>query len=86
MGEELKEKLFYQKENGWNNMDEIKKKEIFTLSNAYMDFLNKAKTEREFIQQAKILADNNGYRDIMKEETLNPGDKIYLINREKSMY
>ena len=24
MGEELKEKLFYQKENGWNNMDEIK--------------------------------------------------------------
>ena len=41
MGEELKEKLFYQKENGWNNMDEIKKKEIFTLSNAYMDFFNK---------------------------------------------
>ena len=86
MGEELKEKLFYQKENGWNNMDEIKKKEIFTLSNAYMDFLNKAKTEREFIQQAKILADNNGYRDIMTYETLKPGDKIYFINREKSMY
>ena len=51
-----------------------------------MDFLNNAKTEREFIKQARKIADENGYRDIMKFERLSPGDKIYFVNREKSMY
>lgn len=51
-----------------------------------MEFLNKAKTEREFIKEAKKMADKNGYKDIMMFETLKPGDKVYFINREKSMY
>ena len=51
-----------------------------------MEFLNQAKTEREFIKKARELADQNGYKDIMEFETLKPGDKIYFVNREKSMY
>ena len=51
-----------------------------------MEFLNQAKTEREFIKKARELADKNGYKDIMEFETLKPGDKIYFVNREKSMY
>ncbi len=86
MGEELKEKLFCQKENGWDKVDDTKKEEIFRLSKNYMDFLNKAKTEREFIKQAKKLADTNGFKDIITFKTLKPGDKVYFINRDKSMY
>ncbi|MCF0125898.1 MAG: aminopeptidase, partial [Clostridia bacterium] len=52
----------------------------------YMDFLNIAKTEREFIKHAKKLANDNGYRDIMEFETLKAGDKVYFVNRDKSMY
>lgn len=51
-----------------------------------MNFLNVAKTEREFIKQARKMADENGYRDIIEFDTLKPGDKIYFVNREKSMY
>ena len=51
-----------------------------------MDFLNVAKTEREFIKHARKLANENGYKDIMEFDTLKPGDKIYFVNREKSMY
>ena len=51
-----------------------------------MNFLNKAKTEREFIKRARELANSNGYKDIMEFESLKPGDKIYFVNREKSMY
>ena len=51
-----------------------------------MNFLNNSKTEREFIASAKKLADENGYKDILEYETLKPGDKVYYINREKSMY
>lgn len=86
MGEELKEKLFNKNENGWKNLEETKKQEIFKLSDEYMAFLNKSKTEREFIKNAKKLADENGYTDIINKKELKPGDKIYFINREKSMY
>ena len=86
MGEELKKKLFNVKKDGWEEADEAERKEIFDISEKYMEFLNQAKTEREFIKKARELADKNGYKDIMKFETLKPGDKIYFVNREKSMY
>ena len=86
MGEELKEKLFNIKESGWKSVDDEKKSRIFELSKNYMDFLNKSKTEREFIKSARNLADSNGFKDIMEFNELKPGDKIYFINRDKSMY
>ena len=64
MGEELKKKLFNNKKEGWESADENQHKEIFELSKRYMNFLNLAKTEREFIKQARKLADENGYKDI----------------------
>lgn len=86
MSEELKEKLFKNKKTGWEEISEEEKSEVFEVSEKYMEFLNKSKTEREFIKNAKKLADENGFKDIMEYETLKPGDKIYFINREKSMY
>lgn len=86
MGEELKQKLFKSEQDGWEGTNTRQREEIFNLSKKYMDFLNVAKTEREFIKQAKKMADENGYKDIMEFETLKPGDKIYFINRGKSMY
>lgn len=86
MSEELKNKLFNRKENGWKDLNDEEKNKIFEFSNNYMSFLNVSKTEREFIKNAKKLADENGYKDIMEFDTLKPGDKIYFINREKSMY
>ena len=86
MGEELKEKLFNVKLSGWEHTDEQEKEKIFQLSKKYMDFLNVAKTEREFIKQAQKLADENGYQDISKLDSLKVGDKVYFINRGKSMY
>ena len=86
MGEELKKKLFMDKENGWNQIDETEKGQIFELSEKYMKFLNKAKIEREFVREARKLAEENGYRDIIEFQELKPGDKIYFVNRDKSMY
>ena len=86
MEEELKEKLFNKKDNGWESLDSNQKEKVFDLSKKYMDFLNVAKTEREFIKHARKLANENGYKDIMEFDTLKPGDKIYFVNREKSMY
>ena len=86
MEKELKDKLLNVKKSGWKETDEAEKNNIFDFSEKYMNFLNCSKTEREFIKNAKKLADENGFRDIMTYQTLKPGDKVYFINREKSMY
>ena len=86
MEENLQEKLINKKENGWETIDEETKKKILEFTQGYMNFLNKAKTEREFVKETIKLAREKGYKDIMEYEKLQPGDKIYFINRDKSMY
>ncbi len=86
MEEELKEKLFKSSKTGWEDIDSEKKRDIYNFSNGYMEFLNKAKTEREFIAEAVKVAREKGFRDILEFEKLNPGDKVFYINREKSIY
>ena len=86
MEKNLKDKLFNEKKIGWEGLEERKKEEIFNFCNDYMKFLNKAKTEREFIAEAKKKAEENGFMDIADLAKLNPGDKVYYINRDKSMY
>ena len=80
----LKEKLFNKKENGWIGTKE--KENIFNYAKGSINFMNQAKTEREVVKQSKKIADSNGFRDINEFESLKPGDKIYYINKEKSMY
>ena len=83
MEEELKEKLFNKKKVGWENLDTRRKEEIFNFCKDYMDFLNKAKTEREFVKEAKKIADIKWFqRYYLNMNTLNAGDRVYFINRE----
>jgi len=84
--EELKQKLFSKKENGWIGKNEQEKNEIFEYAENYIDFMNKSKTEREVVANSIIIAEKNGFREIAKYETLKPGDKVYYNNREKSLY
>ena len=86
MEENLKDKLFNKKECGWESLNEEEKGRIFDFCNGYINFLNKAKTEREAVEEVKKMAEENGYKDISTFEQLKPGDKVYYINREKSMY
>ncbi len=86
MEENLEKRLTYKKVNGWETTDTRQKETIFNFSKDYMNFLNKAKTEREFVVEAVKMARENGYKDISEFEHLEPGDKVYFVNREKSMY
>ena len=85
-GEELKERLFNKKENGWESASESEKEAIYEYCDGYMNFLNKSKTEREIVANAKEMAKAKGFKDINEFEKLNPGDKVYYVNREKNLY
>ena len=85
-GEALKEKLFKTKTNGWDEASEEERSEIFKFSNEYIYFLNKSKTEREAVETTKGILIKNDFKDIEEMEELNPGDKVYYVNRDKSIY
>ena len=81
----LKEKLFRPNKNGWESKH-IDKDLIMNFSKEYIDFINKAKTERECVEQFIKLLDNHGFKNIMDKENLKAGDKVYYINRHKNIY
>ena len=56
-GEELKERLFDCKKNGWESTSEEEGRKIFRYCDGYINFLSKSKTEREFAKNAKELLD-----------------------------
>ena len=82
--ENLKEKLFNKKESGWVSVND--NDSIFAYARGYIDFMNKSKTEREIVKSSKEIAESNGFKNIDNYEILKPGDKVYFINRDKSMY
>jgi len=84
--EELKEKLFKKTNTGWEGLENSKKEKIFSYTEQYMDYLNKSKTEREIIKTSKQMAEEKGFKNINEYDSLKAGDKIYYINRDKSMY
>lgn len=84
--EELKEKLFRKSNTGWEKIEEGKKEEIFKYTEKYMEYLNKSKTEREIVKTSKEMVEAKGFKSIEKYEKLKAGDKVYYINRDKSMY
>lgn len=77
--------MFYKKENGWKSVTESQKNEIFKFSEGYKNFLDIGKTEREFVTEGVKLAEKQGYIDAEKLEKLQPGDKVYYVNRGKNL-
>ena len=84
--DDLENKLFNKKKSGWLEISSEEESRIFNFCEGYMDYLNEAKTEREFIVEAKKKAEENGFKDLNTIQNLQSGDKVYFINRNKSMY
>lgn len=77
------------KEIAWNKYSEEELKKVMDLSEDYMDFLSKGKTERRCVELAIELAEKAGYRniaDVIKNhETLHAQDRVYVNMMHKSI-
>ncbi|MFP4143198.1 MAG: aminopeptidase [Thermoplasmata archaeon] len=82
---DLEEKLGYSPENVWEKMDEEEKKRVFEFADDYRQFLNSSKTERKAVETTGKILRENGFKAISEYEELEPGDKVYYINRNKSI-
>ncbi len=85
MAEELKEKLFLKKKNGRLTADEKVLAECDSYCEDYKKFLDNAKTEREAVETAISLAQDNGFKEFKIGEKYNVGDKVYFNNRGKAI-
>ncbi len=81
----LSEKLSYKVGSAWEDKN-LKRKAVFDFADDYRSFLNKAKTERECIREAVLMAERKGFRnlDAMAEDMrLVPGDRVYRVVKNK---
>ena len=84
--EELKERLFFNKKNGWSGKSTEEKDEIFRFADEYMYYLNNGKTEKEIVEISKEILMKNGFRDISEMNELRAGDKVFFINRDRNLF
>lgn len=81
----LEKKLKFTKKNCWEIWSNREKKTAFDFNEKYKNFLDEAKTEREAIRYGVKLAEKKGFQDISQFRSLKAGDKVYEINRRKSL-
>lgn len=84
--EKLKVFLFNTKKCGWETLADSVKNDVIRFSDEYIHFLNRSKTEREATGFITEILDKNGFVNIKDKMILVPGDKVYYVNREKSVY
>ena len=67
----------------WNKIED--KKAVFSLSDEYIEFLDKGKTERTCTDNVIALAEANGFKNLDTVASLKTGDKVYKVNRSKNV-
>ena len=83
---QLKEMLFNKKENGIDFMTDDELKECDDFCEGYKEFLGSCKTEREVAAWVEELAQANGFQKFDEfGDTLEPGEKVYYMNRGKAV-
>ena len=59
--------------------------EVMEYNEGYKDYISKNKTERACVKDSIHLAEEKGFKPLDSFETLKPGDKVYVNNRDKNI-
>lgn len=77
--------LTLEKKNGYDLVEESVISAMDEYAAGYKKFLDAAKTEREAVEAAIALAEENGFVPFVRGMELKPGDKVYRSNRGKAL-
>lgn len=59
--------------------------EVMEYNEGYKNYISKNKTERVCVKDSIRLAEEKGFKPLDSFETLKPGDKVYVNNRDKNI-
>ena len=76
--------LFYETKSIYENSEEIPA--IFESAEGYMEFMDRCRTERSCTAYFKKRAEEKGFKPLEKNADLKPGDKFYIVNRDRSIF
>lgn len=71
------------KPNAWTRMSEAEVKAAYHFNEGYIDFLSRAKTEREAVDYIAGLAREKGFKRLAEIDAIVPGQKIYFEKKGK---
>ena len=71
--------------NAWKKYSSEELKKVNDIAEVYKKYISKAKTEREFTSICVEELASRGYKDINTLSSLNPGDKVYVTNKNKNV-
>ncbi|MCQ2492905.1 MAG: aminopeptidase [Lachnospiraceae bacterium] len=74
-----------ERKNAWTSYSEDQLSELHELNEGYKSFLSNGKTERECVKLAVAAAKEAGYVDLYETKKLEPGDKVYAVNMNKTI-
>ena len=83
-GQELQEQLTWAFPHIGKDKPEQAEK-AFKYCEGYKEFLDAGKTERECVKEAVKMLKKAGYKPFDSRESYEPGDKVYYVNRGKSL-
>lgn len=83
--ERLREELFYTPAHAGRTLSEEEIRKADDYCEGYKAFINAAKTEREAVSRAVEMAENQGFRPFDRTQKLQPGDRVYAVNRNKAL-
>lgn len=78
--------LKYEKKDVFSALDKNELLKVDAYAKDYMAFLNTAKTERLCVKEALKMLQAEGFVEIESKSQIVPGDKIYFINKNKSLF
>ena len=84
-GKLLREQLLNQKKNGWDKVDEATEHAIFDYCEGYKVYLDKGKTERTCVDYTVELIEAAGFVPLERGMELEPGMKVYRVNRGRGI-
>ena len=80
-----KNEFAYEQKGVYDSDYKNKKDEIFAFARDYKEFLNNSKTERLSVDNAVKIAVSHGFVPLGDKTGSNAGDKVYAVNRNKSV-
>jgi aspartyl aminopeptidase len=71
--------------SSWLNLSNSQRDQVFAYAEEYKNFLHLARTELSFVSEAIEFAQANGFRPLQDFDDLQPGDRIYEVNRDRTI-
>lgn len=71
--------------SSWLNLGNSDRDSVFEFAEEYKNFIHLARTELSFVTQAILFAEDNGFRALDLSEELQAGDRVYEVNRDRTI-